>query len=77
MREKAFNDEKVTFLVESFGTDLVFLDIGGLQGHEALHDFRKMKEEVTSTHLSFGIAKRSLLLEPITLMTLKLQEVNN
>jgi hypothetical protein len=75
VKVRATVDKKITFLTEVFGKDLVFVDILGLQGNEALENYRVMEEDLTIIHLTFGVAKNSSLLEPITIMTLRFMEV--
>ncbi|XP_054264671.1 glutamate receptor-like [Macrosteles quadrilineatus] len=70
-----YYDKKITFLVQTYGNDLIILDTMGLHGHEALPSFRMVEEVTSDTFITFGVEKNSPLLEPLTKMTVRFLEL--
>lgn len=68
-------DKRVAYVVQTFGSDFVVLETEGLDSHKNLKYYRVSKEAFTEAHVTFGVKKHSLLLEPLTYFALSISQV--
>lgn len=71
---KIKTNKNITFPVQRYN-DFIIIDNVGLNGNKALYNFRLSKEEITSTHVAFGVKKNSPLFERLSVATLNILEV--
>lgn len=70
----ALEEKKVVFTSRKTG-DVIIVPYIDVMGQDVLRSFRMAKEEMLSGHMSFGIRKQSPLLEPMSVMLLRIIEV--
>lgn len=73
--KRAGTDPKIVFPLWMFG-DIVITDDTGTTWNEVLRSFRKLRENARdNAYVTFGVRKKSPLLEPLCVVSLRLQEV--
>lgn len=71
----AGTNKRMAFVAQTYGNDFVVLETEGLDSHKDLKYYRVSKQAFTEAHVTFGVKKRSFLLEPLTNFALTVLQV--
>lgn len=71
----AGTDKRMAYVAQTYGHDFVVLETEGLDSHKSLKYYRVSKQAFTEAHVTFGVKKRSFLLEPLTNFALTISQV--
>lgn len=71
----AGTNKRMAFVAQTYGNDFVVLETEGLNSQKNLKYYRVSKQAFTEAHVTFGVKKRSFLLEPLTNFALTILQV--